>query len=319
MEWMFNLNKIARSGAVLLVLLLSGITEYGMSLQGQSVPSKLLSTPIYHPMVLNPGYVGSKDFINISLTSRASKSYDSQILNFHNRLAGADGKYSHMGFGVYAFQEQFDANWNSGIAFSGAYHHPLDKQNIHNLSAGATFKGIFAVPKNTGESVSDSLSAKFRPNMDIGVYYYGPHAFAGISATTLFDTNTDGDSSLNYTIFDRQYHTFVGYKFLVSKELGIVIEPSVLLTLDDKTISDPLGELVPYLKVYLKNFYLGTYLKDLDIFALFFQYQFPKFYTGVFLEFPRVGYLNDENIIFEVSIGLNLGKSDPFFKYYRHW
>jgi len=69
----------------------------------------------------------------------------------------------------------------------------------------------------------------------------------------------------------------------------------------------------------LHNFYIGTYLKDLDIFALFFQYQFPKFYTGVFLEFPRVGYLNDENIIFEVSLGVNLGNGSPTFTQHRHW
>jgi len=317
MEWMLNFNKIARPGTVLLALLFSGIT--GVSLQGQSVASTLLSTPIYHPMVLNPAYVGSKDFTNISLTTRASKSPDSQILNVHKRLARSDGKYSKLGFGVYAFQEQFDQNWNTGLAVSRAYHHPLDKQNLHSISAGATLKGVFAIPKKSDESVSDTLSSKFRPNMDIGVYYYGPQAFAGLSSTTLFGTNINGDSSLNYSAFERQYHTFVGYKFLVSKKLGIVIEPSLLLSLNDETISDPFRELVPYLKVYLKNFYLGTYMKDLDIFALFFQYQFPKFYTGVFLEFPRVGYLNDDNIIFELSVGINLGESDPFFKHYRHW
>ncbi len=180
-------------------------------------------------------------------------------------------------------------------------------------------KGIFAAPKKSVESVSDSLSTKFRPNIDIGVYYYGPNGFAGLSATTLFGTNTDGDSTLDYSNFERQYHLFGGYKFLVSKKLGIVIEPSVLLSLDDKTIHDPFKALVPYLKIYLKNFYLGTYMKDLDIFALFFQYQFPRFYTGVYLEFPRVGFLNNENIIFEVSLGINLGSEGQKFLQYRHW
>jgi hypothetical protein len=91
------------------------------------------------------------------------------------------------------------------------------------------------------------------------------------------------------------------------------------LTLNNETVSEPHKHLMPYLKVYLQNFYIGTYLKDFDILALFFQYQFPKFYTGVFLEFPRVGYLNDNNIIFEVSFGLNLGKSNSSFSQYRHW
>lgn len=291
----------------------------GMVLLGQGAPSKLLSLPVYHPMVLNPAYTGSKDFSNISLTTKASKSPDTQILNFNTRIYSPGGTFSKWGVGAYAFQEQFDLSWNTGVYVSGAYHLALDRQKLHFLSFGAGLKGIFAVPKEDGETPTDSLAAIFRPNMDLGIYYYGPNAFAGISSTTIFGTDIDGDSSLMYSEFDRQYNFLVGYKFLVSKRLGIVIEPSLLSSFDDQTISDPLEHIVPYLKVYLNNFYIGSYLKDLDIFALFFQYQFPKFYTGVFLEFPRVGYLNDENIIFELSAGMNLGKGSPTFTQHRHW
>ncbi len=70
------------------------------------------------------------------------------------------------------------------------------------------------------------------------------------------------------------------------KETGIVLEPSLLVSLNDSTISEPHKHLIPYLKIYMQNFYVGTYLRSLDILALFFQYQFPKFYTGVLLEFP---------------------------------
>lgn len=290
----------------------------GTLLLGQGAPSKLLSLPVYHPMVLNPGFAGSKDFTSISFTTKASKSPDTQILNFNSRLLSPDGQFSHLGVGAYAFQEQFNNSWNTGVALAGAYHFSLDRQKLNFLSLGATIKGVFAVPKESA-TPSDSLSTKFRPNMDIGAYYYGPHVFAGISITTLFGTNTGGDSTLNYSDFDRQYNFQLGYKFLISKKLGIVIEPSLLTTLDKNTSSEPLNQIVPYLKVYLNNFYIGSYLKDLDIFALFFQYQFPKFYTGVFLQFPRVGYLNDENIIFEVSAGMNIGKGSPTFTQHRHW
>ncbi len=76
----------------------------------------------------------------------------------------------------------------------------------------------------------------------------------------------------------------------------------LLVSLNDSTLSEPQKHLVPYLKVYLQNFYVGTNIKSLDVFTLFFQYQFPRFYTGVYLEFPRVGFLNNVNIIFEVGI-----------------
>jgi len=238
MEWTLFNNKKGLITTFSLALLLSGVI--GITLQGQGAPSKLLSIPVYHPMVLNPAFVGSKDFTNIRLTTKASKSPDTQLLNFHKRLSTTEGKYSHLGFGMYAFQEQYELSWNSGLALSGSYHYPLDNQNLHNISLGATVKGIFASPKESAESVSDSLSTKFRPNMDVGIYYYGPEAFGGLSATTLFGTNTDGDSTLDYSNFKREYHLFGGYKFLLSKELGIVIEPSVLLSVNDETIRDPL-------------------------------------------------------------------------------
>jgi len=291
----------------------------GSILQGQNIPGKLLSIPVYNHMVLNPGYVGSKDFTNISLTTKAWKQPDSQLLNFHKRIKNADGSYSKVGMGAYVFQEQYNESWNSGFALSGAYHLALDKDQIHNLSAGLTMKGIFAVPKTGEENVVDSLTGKFIPNIDLGIYYYGPAGFAGLSTTSVFGSQNNEDSTLNYAHLDRSYHLYGGYKFQVSKKLGIVIEPSVLLSLSDNTISEPHKHLVPYLKVYLENFYLGSYLKDFDVLALFFQYQFPKFYTGIFLEFPRVGYRNDDNIIFELSLGMNLGSSGSSFLQYRHW
>ncbi len=291
----------------------------GTFLLGQNIPGKLLSIPVYNPMILNPGYVGSKDFTNIGLTTKALKYPDSQVLNFHKRVKDANGSYSKIGIGAYVFQEQYDLSWNSGLALSGAYHFALDKDQIHNLSAGLSLKGLFATPKTEEESVGDSLTGKFIPNMDLGVYYYGPSGFAGISTTSIFGSKSNKDSTLNYAHLDRSYHLYGGYKFQVSKRLGIVIEPSLLLSLNDNIISEPHKHLVPYLKIYLENFYLGTYLKDFDVFALFFQYQFPKLYAGVFLEFPRVGYLNDDNIIFELSLGVNLGSSGSSFLQYRHW
>jgi len=300
------------------LLVLFGLLP-GLFIYGQDVPSKLLSNPVFHPMVFNPAIAGSKDFTNINFTSKAINFADGQLISMHTRLATPEGDYSNFGFGAYAFQEQLIESWHTGLAIAGAYHHWLDNEHLHNLAVGAAIKGFFMVPKKEGESLLDSSHTVFRPNMDLGIYYYGPQGFAGVSATTVFDTDIKGDSSLLFSQIDTEYHFYGGYKFLLNKKLRIVLEPSLLVSLDDETLSEPFQHLVPYLKFYMQNFCLGTYLKDLDIFALFFQYQFPRFYAGMFLEFPRVGYLNDNNIIFEVSLGFNLGQGGPAFLKYRHW
>ncbi len=134
------LRKITRF-IVVILFLFSGM------LTAQDVPSKPISIPVYNPMVLNPAFVGSKDFTNIGLTTKALKYPDSQVLSLHKRLIASDGNYSRFGFGVYGFQEQLNLSWNSGVAIAGSIHFSLDDANVHNISIGGSLKGIMVVPK----------------------------------------------------------------------------------------------------------------------------------------------------------------------------
>jgi len=287
------------------LIILSGMF-FSALLSAQYIPSGPLSIPVYHPLVLNPAFVGSKDYTNISFTTRAMKNWDHQMLHLHTRLKRSDGHFSNFGVGGYTFLEQVDQSWNTGLALAGAYHYSLDEARIHNISGGVSLKGIFEIPKESDESVGDSLNTSFNPDMDFGAYYYGPSAFGGLSVTSAFNSA-------------RHYNMYGGYKFLLSKSQSIVLEPSVLISLNDSTFSEAWEQITPYLKLYLQNFYIGTYMKSIDLFALFFQYQFPRFYTGIFLEFPRQGFLNDDNIIFEVSLGINLGLENRRSFQHRHW
>lgn len=292
----------------------------GSIMWAQQVPSKPLSNPVYTPIVVNPAFVGSKDYTNISLTTKVLKYPDSQLLNFHRRLRRSNGSFSKVGLGAYAFQEELDVSRNAGIAIAGSYHISLDRANVHLLSAGTSLKGFMNLPKSAEETGRDTLNNIFNPNMDFGLYYYGPGAFAGISATNLLGTRiTDEVTEDSEAYIPREYHFYGGYKFILSKRSSVVLEPSLLVSVNDSTLTEPHQHVVPYLKLYLQNFYIGSYYKSLDQIALFFQYQFPRFFTGVFLEFPRVGFLNDENIIFEISLGVNLGQEGHTFLQYRHW
>jgi len=300
------------------IMLLSGLLIH-MAVWAQDVPTNPQSIPVYNPLVLNPAFAGSKDFTNICLTTKVLRNPTYQLINIHKRLTSANGFFSNMGLGGYTFYEQLDVSWNTGLALAGSYHFALDEASVHNLSIGGAMKGILNVPKSEVETV-DTISSVFNPNMDVGIYYYGPTAFAGLSVTSLFGTKLSEEITIDSdAYFEREYHLYGGYKFLLSRSKAIVLEPSLLVSLNDSTVSEPQKHLVPYLKVYLQNFYVGTYMKSTDLFALFFQYQFPSFYTGVFLEFPRIGFLNNENIIFELSLGVNIGSGDNRFRQNRHW
>ena len=306
-----------RTGVHIVALILMGWAGL-VHLSAQGVPSSPLSIPVYHPIVINPAFVGSKDYTNISITSRIL-GFDSQVINLHKRLNTSDGDFSNLGFGAYAFQEQYTNSWNTGLALAGSYHFALDAGHLHNLSGGASVKGIIAIPKSDSEVIPDSATAEFHPDLDLGIYYYGPSAFVGLSATSLFGEGEGDSLTTSYTSVASEYHLYGGYKFMISKSAGIVVEPSLLVSVDNETISELHKHLVPYLKVYLQNFYIGSYYKDLNTFALFFQYQFPKFYTGLFIEFPTDEFLTDKNMIFELSLGINMGKGGRSFLQYRHW
>lgn len=310
-----QVHTIARGSLFLLFGLVISVV-----LTAQEVPSKPLSIPVYHPMVLNPAFVGSKDFTNIGLTTKIYNNLSNQIINIHQRLTGSNGFFSNIGIGGYIFHEQLDQSWNTGLAAAGSYHFAIDDAHVHNIAVGGSLKGILNVPKRNEETSEDTLTSKFNPNMDFGVYYYGPNAFAGLSLTSLFGTRIKDEITVESEAYvPREYHLYGGYKFLLNKKHAIVLEPSLLLSVNDSTISEPHKHLVPYLKLYLQNFYIGMSMESTDIFALFFQYQFPRFYTGLFLEFPRVGFLNNENIIFELSVGMNLGQGEQKFYQYKHW
>ena len=285
--------------------MMAGIS-LSLALFGQAIPSGPLSIPVYHPVVLNPAYAGSKDFTHTTFTTKAVRNPYHLILSAHSRLMNSNASVSKFGLGGYTFLEQLEQSWSTGLSMAGSYHYTLDESRLHNLSGGAALKGIFSVPRSSDEAVGDTLSSTFNLDMDLGFYYYGPSAFGGISGTSLFDQS-------------RGLHLYGGYKFLLNRNLAIVLEPSLLISFRGSTMGESNGQITPFLKLYMQNFYVGTYVKSDNLFALFFQYQFPRFYAGVFLEFPWKGYLNDDNIIFELSVGINLGLEKQKFLQHRHW
>ena len=305
------------------VFTLAGILAM-TNLMAQMVPANPSSYIVYSPFLVNPAISGSKDFSNINLIARVNGTPGAQMATYNGRLPGktVDGVKTHSGFGLggFFYNDEFMLSRNLGFGVSGAYHISLDQKKLSNLAIGAAFRGHYNLVSDEGESTT-GRSSGFTPNVDVGLYYYGPSAYAGISSTNLLGTS---DSTLAYgdeAYIPREYNFYGGYKFLLSRKNGIVLEPSLLISLNDSTLSEIGQHITPYLKLYMQNFYFGTYVKDFDFndLAFFFQYQFPWFYTGLLVEFPREGFLTDDNILLELCLGINLGLDKEAFRKSRHW
>ncbi len=252
----------------------------------------------------------------------------SQLLSGNTRIAkkgptyfGAPVSRSYTRFGVGAalFNNVIGPSRNLGLTVAGSYHIPLNDKNLSFLSVGTAVKGIY----NMSDSVPDySAPPKntFIPNLDFGIYYYGQSLYAGISATNLLGNMLDSSDLVVYNVpVSREYFLIAGYKFVISKSLNIVIEPSLIIDLNDSLNFDKKETYNPMLKIYLEDFCLGGYLHDYDKFTFFFQYKFPRLYLGTLVDFPRDVPFYKNDLTIEIAAGINFGAVSRSSSAKWHW
>ncbi len=98
-----------------------------------------------------------------------------------------------------------------------------------------------------------------------------------------------------------------GYKFVLSRSLNIVLEPSLIVNLNDSLDFDKKETYNPMLKLYMDAFCLGAYLHNYDNLTFFFQYKFPKLYIGTLVDFPRNVPFYKQDLTVEIVAGVNFG------------
>ncbi len=286
---------------------------------GQQVPFNPISHRIFSPFILNPAIAGSKDFFSMDIIAGFAGESNSQILSGNTRLTRKQPVYmgvpptttfSNFGVGAFAFHE-YQAQSNTRTAGGGAtfaYHIPVDNKGLSFISIGATGKGIYHYFK--GDTLNEIPSeSKLFPEADLGVYFYNPSLYAGISATDLIPLKKDTSSLHPYNIpVSRRYNLLLGYKFVLSKALNLVLEPSLIVFTDDSLSFSPRENIEPMLKLYANNFCVGTYFNDFNKVSFFFQYRYPSFYVGTFFALPKETAYYKKSITAEIAVGLNLSR-----------
>jgi type IX secretion system PorP/SprF family membrane protein len=293
----------------------------------QQTPLTPLANRVFTPFVINPAIAGSKDFIDIDFAAVIQGADKSQILSANSRIAkrgptyfGApvSKQFTPFGVGAYFFNDRAGLSRNIGFGATGSYHMPLDEKNLSFLSGGITVKGIY----NMMDSIPEVAPSKnsFIPNIDAGVYYYGQNLFAGISVGNLLGNMLDSAENVIYDVpVSRQYFLIAGYKFVVSRSLNIVLEPSLIINLNDSLNFDKKETYNPMLKLYMEDFCVGAYLHDYHNMTFFFQYRFPKLYLGTLVDFPRDVPFYKKDLVIEIAVGLNFGKTSSLSPLNRHW
>jgi type IX secretion system PorP/SprF family membrane protein len=314
------MNIIKRGLFCLLVLVLSLKVS-----DGQQDPFRPVSYRVFSPFIFNPAIAGSKDFCSLDIISSSLGKSNSQIISCNTRIkkttsayfsSPGDIKFTNIALGGSLFNDLDGKHRNIGLSGTFSYHIPLDKDLLSFISIGASFKGIYNVYAGDPDLVKPAKNT-FLPNADLGVYYYSPKLYAGVSSTNLIGSPKDPDST--GIPVSRQYFLIAGYKIILNRSLNIVLEPSIILNVDDSFTNKKSNIVQPQLKVYLQEFCLGTYFNDFDKISFFFQYRYPKFYLATYFEIPRGSPYFKKNLLAEFAVGINLSNLKLKSAGHNHW
>lgn len=288
----------------------------GIKASSQHTPLTPISNRVFTPFIINPAIAGSKDFMAIDLAATVQGEEYSQLLSSNTRIAkkgphyfGAPVSKSFTNFGVGGalFNDQLGQSLSRGISLAASYHIPLNDSRISFLSGGIAVKGIYNVMDSipeTGIPRKESII----PNIDAGIYFYSKNMYAGLSATNLLGNLADSSTIALYDIpISRQYFFTAGYKIVLSRSQNIILEPSIIINLDDSLDFDRGKTYNPMVRLYMDAFCIGSYLHDYNNLTFFFQYKFPKLYIGTLVDFPRDVPFYKRDLTFEIAAGINFG------------
>jgi len=308
--------------------LIAFLMLFGFKASAQHTPFTPISNRVFTPFIINPAIAGSKDFMAIDFAATIQGEDYSQLLSSNSRIAKKGPRYfgapvgksfTSIGVGGTLFNDQFGPSRNIGASAAAAYHIPLNEKNLSFISAGLAVKGIY----NIMDSIADASAPRKEsiiPNVDAGIYLYNQNLYAGVSATNLLGSMIDSAEMALYNVpVSRQYFFLAGYKIVLSRSLNIILEPSLIINLDDSLKFDSKESYNPMLKLYMDAFCLGAYMHDYNNLTLFFQYKFPKLYIGTLVDFPRNVPFYKRDLTVEIAAGFNFGGVTKTSGSRYHW
>jgi type IX secretion system PorP/SprF family membrane protein len=309
-------------------ILLALFTIIGIRASAQHTPLTPISNRVFTPYIINPAIAGSKDYMAIDLAATIQGEDYSQLLSTNSRIAQKGPRYfgapvgksfTNIGVGGALFNDKVGPSKNIGASAAVSYHMPLNDKNLSFISAGLAIKGIY----NRMDSIFEAGAPRKEsiiPNVDAGIYLYSQNLYAGLSATNLLGSTIDSADMALYNIpVSRQYFFLAGYKIVLSRSLNIILEPSLIINLDDSLKFDNKESYNPMLKLYMDAFCLGAYLHDYNNLTFFFQYKFPKLYVGTLIDFPRNAPFYKRDLRVEIAAGYNFGGVTKTSTSRYHW
>lgn len=208
---------------------------------------------IFNGLAINPAYAGYKDVLHLNASYRQQwTGFDGAPRTGSISLDGPlnrGNRDANVGLGIQAMMDNLGPQSAISLYASYAYRIRLDEEDTRRLcfglGVGATQYGMDGkdlIYETNGDRIIPDGSAKATtPDARVGIYYYTPSVYIGVSVLDLLSKYTSSGykwRGYTYESIRRKQHLYVtaGYMFNVNDDISL--KPSVLFKSD---FSGPAG------------------------------------------------------------------------------
>ncbi len=285
-----------------------------LSVAGYCQQDVLLSQYMFNPLLLNPAYAGSKDYMMATLLYRKQwvdfkGAPTTQVGTLHGPLG-----LSKFGWGVTLAHDKIGVTDRTDAFVSAAYH--MNVSPKLKLGVGLRAGGGYYTYQNSDLiywDANDPLfegnqTHKFLPNVGAGAYLYSDKFYFGVSLPNAisYDTTKVLSVGLSGNVIPNQvrhYFFTTGYAFEINPDL--VIKPSVLVK---QVANAPVEADFNVNVLFAQVLWVGaSYRTDDAIVALIELQLTKKFRLGYSYDFTTTNVKNYSSGSHEIMLGYDFG------------
>ena len=320
------------------LLLVLGLLAFGYTLRAQQQP--LYSQYMMDAFLVNPAVAGAEGVTAINLTARqqwagyagapstfalsaqhrvlrTSFRNRSRLIKSHVRRRRPTGR---TGFGGFIFNDNNGRIHRTGL--QGTYSYHIYVQGDMQLSFGASisaFQFKASVSADDGATPNDPLLAgktsKFAPDANVGILLSNNTFYAGLSATSLFQSSIQfGRSSNPQTAYRllRQYYLVGGYRY-TPRRSDFAIEPSVLVTFNERFQYSLDFNIKGY---YREDYWAGLSFRSSGAMVAMLGLKYQRYYFGYAFDYPMNDISNLSRFgSHELMIGVKFGDNSRRYRW----
>lgn len=254
------------------LMMLTVFTAFGVQAQQDPMYTQYME----NLSILNPAYVGSKDFLSAMAVSRNQWVSMPGAPDTRTIAVSSPVSSTNMGLGLSFLSDRIGVTKQNGVYLDYAYRLNFSGGRVLSLGlkGGINFyeAGLTGLQTNDPNDpvFSQDINRKFLPNLGVGAFFSAERYYFGLSAPKLIENKINANGYSTQSISREQIHLFfmTGYVFDINKI--VKFKPSVLTSF---VANAPVSLNLTGTFLFYDRLWLGAMYRFGDSFGGLFQIQ----------------------------------------------